>query len=267
MPLSRVAEWYVLADLQALCKESDLTYAQIGVALGVSARTVQNYVSGETRPKAGMAAQFAEICGASKKRIDFLIHVISQLDSGMIVSDLSKRNILIVEHAEAASGEIWKWENVYIPGPFQIERYHMELLPEPSKNPVRNWNRKHRRFMTISRRDPAPVMNILMNANVLRQIRDWDGAEDQFNHLLEVDQWPNCEIRLLDGLHYGAEHEFTVYLPGGNPKAPPPFVYVESIDQSRHIEDAGKFGLYHGLVKRMWSSGQRIGGRLDDWIR
>ncbi|THV23602.1 Scr1 family TA system antitoxin-like transcriptional regulator [Glycomyces paridis] len=267
MPLSRVAEWYVLADLQALCKESDLTYTQIGDELGVSARTIQNYVSGETRPKAGMAAKFAEVCGASKKRIDFLIHVISQLDSGMIVSDLNKRNILILEHGEAASGEIWKFETGYVPGPFQTERYHMELLTEPTKNRSRNWHRKHRRFSIISRRDPAPVVNVLMGINVLRQIRDWDGAEDQFNHLLEIDQWPNCEIRLLDGFHYGSEHPFEIYLPGGRPKAPPPFVYVESIDQSRHIEDAEKFGLYHGRVKDMWSSGNRIGGSLDDWIR
>jgi len=267
MPLSRVAEWYVLAELAALITESDLTHAQIAEPLGVTTRTIQNYVSGETRPKAGMAARLAQICGATEKRIDFLTHVISQLDSGAIVSDLNKRNIFILERGEATSGEIWKFETQYVPGPFQIKRYHMEKLPEPSNNLLRNWERKLRRYTTIRKSKPAPIVNALMSTHVLRQIRDWDGAEQQFNHLLEIDRWPNCEIRLLDSLQYGAEHSFELYLPGGRPKAPPPFVYVESVDQSRHIEDAAKLGLYDGRIKTMWSAGQRIEGRLDDWIR
>jgi transcriptional regulator with XRE-family HTH domain len=267
MPLSTVAEWFYRADVEALTKESDLTYAQIAAVLGVSVRTIQNYVSGETRPKAGMVARLAQICGAAEMRIDFLTHVISQLDNGKIVSDLNERNIFIVERAEATAGEFWKWEPWYIPGPLQCRCYHLEMLPEQGVSPMQNWERKHRRFLTISRRRPAPIMRFLMSANVLRQIQSWDGAEEQFNHLLEIDQWPNCEIRVLDGLHYGVEHAFDLFQPGGLIKAPPPFVYVETVDQSRHVEEDTKVDLYYDRVKRMWSAGQRIGGRLDDWIR
>jgi transcriptional regulator with XRE-family HTH domain len=267
MPLSKLADWYVPAELQALYEESRLTYAQIGAKLGVSVRTIGNYMTGETRPKLAMAAKFAEICGANELRTEFLVHVISQLDLGRIVSDLEERNIFIVERAEATSGEFWKWEPWYIPGPLQIERYHMEILPEQGLSPIQNWQRKQRRFLTIGNRRPAPVMHFLMSTNVLRQLRDWEWAERQFDHLLEIDQWPNCEIRILEGLHHGVEHSFELYLPGNRPKAAPSFVYVETIDQSRHIEEPGTIGLYDGRVKGMWSFGTRIGGRLDDWIQ
>lgn len=127
MPLSRLADWYVLAELNALVREADLTHQQIADEVGVSSRTITNYLIGETRPKAGMAASFAKACGGTEKRANFLSHVIKQLDSGGIVSDLKQRNIFIVERAEATSGEFWKWEPWYIPGPLQIERYHMEI--------------------------------------------------------------------------------------------------------------------------------------------
>jgi hypothetical protein len=214
-----------------------------------------------------MAAKFAEVCGANELRTDFLVHVISQLDLGRIVSDLEERNIFIIERAEATSGEFWKWEPWYIPGPLQIERYHMEKLPEQGKSPMQNWQRKLRRFLTIQNRRPAPIMQFMMSANALRQLRDWEWADRQFEHLLKIDQWPNCEIRILDGLHHGVEHSFEIYLPGNHPKAAPPFVYVETIDQSRHIEEPRTIGLYDGRVKGMWSFATRIGGRLNDWIQ
>ena len=135
MPIARLAEWFVPVELSALWQESKLTQQQIATKLGVSARTITNYVSGETRPKAGMAASYARTCGASEKRIDFLTHVVTQLDNGVIVSELNERNIFIVERAEAASGEIWKWEPWYIPGPLQIERYHQELTSRPRSEP------------------------------------------------------------------------------------------------------------------------------------
>jgi transcriptional regulator with XRE-family HTH domain len=267
MPLSHLADWYVPAELQALYLESGLTYAQIGAKLGVSVRTIGNYLTGETRPKLAMAAKFAEVCGATEKRAGFLIHVISQMDHGKLVSDLDERNIFIVERAEATSGEFWKWEPWYIPGPLQIERYHMEKLPEQGRDPIQNWNRKQRRFLGIGNRRPAPVKRFLMSTNALRQLRGWEWAERQFNHLLTIDQWPNTEIRIVDGLHHGVEHAFDIFLPGGHPKAAPQFVYVETIDQSRHIEEPDKISLYDDRYKGLWSIGSRIGGRLDDWIQ
>ncbi|MEV3934426.1 Scr1 family TA system antitoxin-like transcriptional regulator [Glycomyces sp. NPDC049804] len=266
MPLSRLADWYVLAELNALVEETDLTHQQIATEVGVSSRTITNYLSGETRPKAGMAASLAKACGGTEKRANFLSHVIKQLDSGGIVSDLSQRNIFIVERAEATSGEFWKWEPWYIPGPLQIERYHFEKLPEASANPMQNWQRQHRRFLTIGSRRPLPVMKFLTSTNALRQLSNWEWAERQFNHLLKIDRWPNCEIRIVDGLHQGIDHSFEIFLPAGRAEAAPPFVYVEALDQSRHVEEPEKISLYHDRCKGMWSVGSRIGGHLDDWI-
>jgi transcriptional regulator with XRE-family HTH domain len=266
MPLSKLADWYVPAELQALYEESRLTYAQIGAKLGVSVRTIGNYMTGETRPKLAMAAKFAEVCGASEKRTDFLVHVISQMDLGKIVSDLDERNIFIIELAEATSGEFWKFDPWYIPGPLQIEQYHMELQPDKTPRLTENWQRKKRRHLRIFGRRPAPAMKYLISTNALRPLVGWEWGAKAWQHLLDLDQRAGCEIRLLEGLHPGVEHAFEIYLPRQLRNAPPPFVYVEAMDQSRHIEEAEKVGLYHGGVKGMWSFGSRIGGRLDDWI-
>lgn len=267
MPLSRVADWFVEAELNALTGETVLTFQQLAEEIGVSSRTITNYLAGATRPKAGMAAAFARACGATEKRADFLSHVIKQLDNGRIVSDLGSRNIFIVERAEATAGEIFKWEPWLVHGPCQIKQYHMEKVPETGTNPMENWQRKLRRHLTLANRRPAPVTKLLTSTSAIRQLRDWEWGETQFKHLLEINQWPNFEIRILDGLHRGMDHAFEIYLPGALGDAPPPFVYVETIDQSRHIEDPEKIGLYDGRGKGMWSFGSRIGGRLDDWIQ
>jgi transcriptional regulator with XRE-family HTH domain len=253
MPLSKVADWFVLADLNALADETDLTQQQIATEIGVSSRTVTNYLTGETRPKAGMASAFAKACGASDKRAAYLAHVIKQLDSGSIVSDLEERNIFIVERAEASYGEIWKWEPWWIPGPIQIQPYHMEKLGDQTKQPMQNWQRKSRRYLTIFNRKPGPTLKFLISENALNQLEDWQWRDLQLEHLLKLDALPNCEIRVFGGLQRGVEHAFDIYRNGGAPNAGPSFTYVETIDQSRHIESPDKIDLYHGLVRGMWS--------------
>jgi transcriptional regulator with XRE-family HTH domain len=266
MPLSRLADWYVLAELNALVQQTGLTQQQVAEAVGVSARTITNYVTGETRPKAGLALSYALACGASEKRAYFLSHIIKQLDSGKIISDLEERNIFIVERAEATYGEFWKWEPWYIPGPLQIERYHMDLLGDQTHRPTYNWQRKLRRQITVEGRRPAPTMRYLIGTSAFQPLAEWDWGSDQFRKLVEFDQMPNCEIRVLEGLHRGAEHAFDIFLPAGHAEAGPRFVYVEAFDQSRHIEDDVKFGLYHDQVKELWSHGNPIGRCLDDWV-
>jgi transcriptional regulator with XRE-family HTH domain len=264
MPIARIAEWFVPVELHALKRQSQLTIAQLAKKLGVSPRTITNYLTSETRPKAGMAASWARVCGASEKRIDFLSHVITQLDNGTIVSELSERNIFIVELAEATSGEIWKWEPWYVPGPLQIERYHTEMLPEKEPNPMQHYQRKARRYLRLTGRRPAPMLHYLISGSALRMLDGWEWRDRQIAKLLEADAHPNSEIRVLEGLHYGMEHSYEIYLPDDRSNAAPPFVYVETIDQSRHIEGIDKVELYHDRVREMWSSGTRIGRWLDD---
>lgn len=263
MPLSHLADWYVPAELQALYSESGHTYGQIAAKLGVSVRTIGNYLTGETRPKLAMAAKFAEVCGGTEKRTGFLIHVISQMDRGRIVSDLDERNIFIVELAEATYGEMWEWEPWYIPGLLQNEEYHLQVLPEQGQDPMQNWQRKKRRFLRAFNGTPGLVMKFLISANALRQIDGWDGADRLLEHLRRLDELPNCEIRIIDGLHHGVEHSFTIFSPAAAPKAGPPFAYVETIDQSRHIEEPIKIALYHDRVRGMWPFAERYGRWLD----
>ncbi|MFG3339548.1 Scr1 family TA system antitoxin-like transcriptional regulator [Glycomyces sp. NPDC048151] len=266
MPLSRLANWYVLAELNALSEETDLTQQQIADEIGVSSRTITNYLTGETRPKAGMAASFAKACGGNDKRANFLSHVIKQLDSGKIVSDLDQRNIFIIERAEATYGEMWEWEPWYIPGLLQDPRYHMDLLSGQTDHPMQNWQRKLRRQITVNRRAPQPTMRFLVGSTALKPLLGKEWGEAQFQRLVEADQTPNCEVRILDGLHRGVEHAFTTFHPSVHPKAGPSFVYVEALDQSRHIEEPVKIGLYDVQIKDLWFRGDGIGGTLDDWV-
>lgn len=266
MPLSRLANWYVLAELNALAEETDLTQQQIADEVGVSARTITNYVTGETRPKAGMAAAFAKACGASENRAGFLSHVIKQLDSGRIVSDLEQRNIFIIERAEATYGEMWEWETTYIPGLLQDPMYHMDLPGHQTDLPMQNWQRKLSRQIRTHRRRRPLTMRYLLSTHVLEPLSGKEWGEAQFQRLIEADQMSTCEIRILEGLHRGVDHAFTTFHPASSPKAGPSFVYVEALDQSRHIEEPVKIGLYDELIKDLWFRGDAIGGTLDDWV-
>lgn len=206
MPIARIAEWFVPVELNALWRQSKLTQQQIATKLGVSPRTITNYLMGETRPKAGMAASYARVCGASEKRIDFLSHVITQLDNGAIVSELSDRNIFIVELAEATSGVIWKWEPLYVPGPLQIEQYHSGMLPGQDRDPMQQYRRKFRRYQTLTVRRPAPKTHYLISGSALRILDGWEWRDRQIARLVEADGFPGSEVRVLEGLHYGMEH-------------------------------------------------------------
>jgi hypothetical protein len=108
------------------------------------------------------------------------------------------------------------------------------------------------------------VFHYLISGSAMRMLDGWEWKDKQIAKLLEADEHPTSEVRVLEGLHYGMEHSYEIYLPDGRPDAAPPFVYVETIDQSRHIEGAFKVELYPDRITQMWSSGTRIGRWLDD---
>lgn len=132
---------------------------------------------------------------------------------------------------------------------------------------MQHFQRKARRYAALTGRNPAPTLHYLVSGNALRILDGWKWRDKQIAKLLEADANPNCEVRVLEGLHYGMEHSYDIYLPDGRLDAPPPFVYVETLDQSRHIEEPFKVGLYHDRIQHMWSPGTRIGRWLDGRVQ
>ncbi|WP_100447743.1 Scr1 family TA system antitoxin-like transcriptional regulator [Glycomyces xiaoerkulensis] len=251
MGISSAAEWFLPVELMAIRIESGRSQRWIANAIGKHTNTVGYWERRERLPDAANVVAICRKLGVDAERTFFLEHVAEQLNTSGIVSDLHQRNIFIVERAEQYYGVLIKVLTRYIPGLLQIEDYHMGLLPDPMGDPtpkIAHWKRKERRIAAWEARTNARSTFIIDASAIADLDRLPSRSRDkQIQRLKEIDARPNCEVQVMQGPPL-TPHGFELFLPGGAPNAGPSFVYVESLDQSRHIEDAESLALYHRVV-------------------
>lgn len=251
---SRLAKWYITAELTALRAILGLSEAGLARALGVSAATIRNWESGKTVPLRSVAKDIGQMAGVEQSRIDFLCFVIDNYKVPGLVANLHTRNVRMVEQAERTYGSIFKYESVYIPGPFQLDGYHNELLPGADSDSLK---RKQARGRTLRSRTAAS-MQVLIEYNALRHLRGMIHWDRQIEALIEDSNRPNWEIRIIDGIHNASRGSFDFYKTAEAPDAGPSFVYTESLDQSRYIEDEATLRWYDQLRTEVWDQGKPI---------
>lgn len=257
---SKLAKWYITAELAALRELIGLSQAGLAKELGVSAGTIKNWEDGKTVPLRSVAKDIGQMAGAEQSRIEFLCFVIDNYKVPGLVANLHSRNVRMVEQGERTAGYIFKFEPEYIPGPSQLAAYHDEVLPLEGPRSEHNGARRrkiHRGKVLRSRRD-NPRVEMLIGYNALRHLRSMRHWERQTEVLLEDSERPNWEIRVIDGLHKGSRGGFERYMPVGFPGAGPGFVYTESLDQSRYLEDETTLAWYDQLRGEIWDLGKPI---------
>lgn len=254
---SRLAKWYITAELTALRAILGLSEAGLARALGVSAATIRNWESGKTVPLRSVAKDIGQMAGVEQSRIDFLCFVIDNYKVPGLVANLHTRNVRMVEQAERTYGSIFKFEPEYVPGPLQLPGYQDEVLPS-SKDATEARKRKLARGKVLKTRAGDPRVELLVGYNALRHLRFMTHWDRQIEALLEASERPNWEIRVIDGLHRGSRGGFERYEPAGCLGAGPDFVYTESLDQSRYLEDEKTLAWYDGLRKDIWDPAKPI---------
>lgn len=259
---SKLAKWYITAELTALRQLLKLTPAGLAKELGVTPQTIVNWEMGKHVPLRSVAKDIGQMAKVEQSRIDFLCFVIDNYKSPDIVASLQSRNIRILEHGERTAGYIFKFELEFIPGPLQEPEY-TEMLPAIGSKTTQ---RRSNRSQVLDARTDATI-EVLIARNALRHlsgIRNW---EAQVKRLLMQSEKPNWEIRVIDGLHRGSKGAFEIYKPAGAPKAGPAFVYTEPPDQSRYSENDATLAWYNELRKEIWELGRPIEEVYKDGIQ
>ncbi|WP_081687222.1 Scr1 family TA system antitoxin-like transcriptional regulator [Glycomyces tenuis] len=268
MGFSELIEWYVTAELLAIRLEAGRSQRWLGDAIRKHENTISYWERGQRLPDVGNVAHICKKLGAEKERAEFLEHVTEQLHLGPgLVSDLNKRNIFIIEGGERTYGVITKWDPLLIPALLQTEAYHMKQLAEPREGAalkIKHWKRKERRIAVFFGRNDFPRGKFLVPAFAIENLDrlTTDERSAQLQRLCEVAHLPNNEVRVVAEPHE-ALHAFEIFQPDGRTGAGPAFVYVESIDQSRHIVEPEKLALYDQVLDVLWKGAIPIGRYLD----
>jgi len=255
---SRLAKWYITAELIALRTILGLTEAGLANLLGVSPGTIRNWESGKTVPLRSVAKDIGQMAGVEQSRIDFLCFVIDNYKVPGLVANLHTRNVRMVEQAERTYGYIFKFEPEYVPGPLQLSGYQDEVLPNSKDGRTESRKRRIARGKVLKDRVGGPRVELLIGYNALRHLRFMTHWDRQIEALLEASERENWEIRVIDGLHRGSRGGFERYIPAGHVSAGPGFVYTESLDQSRYLEDEQTLGWYDELRRAIWEPAKPI---------
>jgi transcriptional regulator with XRE-family HTH domain len=266
---SDLIEAFVTAELISIRDERGWSRSRLGNAIGKHANTIRGWEIGDRLPDKANVALICRTLQVEPARAAFLEHVIEQLNEGPdLISDLDKRNLFIVESAERRYGEIIKWDPLQLPGLCQTEHYHMKELADPLEGratKVKHWLRKERRQIDFFGRTDLPHTRFLLPVDEVTNLKRLNNSEKQaqIERLIEIDALPNCEVYVVDR-PYLAIHAFDIFRPGNRPGAGPGFVFVETLDQSRHIVEPEKIALYDRFSSVMLDDASRIGRFLAD---
>lgn len=260
MGSSKLARWFISAELIALRELIELTQKGLGDALGFSSRTITNWEVGVSVPRRSIVKDICEMACAQQSRTDFLLFVVDNYQREGLVANLHSRNVRIIERVERTYGYLFKYEPEYVPGPFQLADYHNGVLPleGPRSEHADALKRKIERGRVLEERIDNPRVELLIGYNALRHLRAMTHWDRQIERLIRASERPNWEVRVIDGLHNGARGNFDLYRAARYPHAGPDHVYTESHDQSRYIEDALTLDWYDQLRIEIWDLGKPI---------
>lgn len=262
---------YLVAEINALMHEKGWNAPQLARVLGKHVNTVRSWLNGERLPDVANIRFICDETEADPARKAYMEHVREQLNQGSeVVSDLGKRNLFIVEAAERTYGKVVKWDPVLFPSLAQSEAFHMKLLLDPIEDParkVRNWMRKQRRRDVLFGRfgvGDSLAAEIYVPATAFGYLDRLTVREkgEQIEWLLEMDALEGCEVQVVQ-TPYIVPFAFDFFAGEGRPEAGPDFVYVETLDQSRHVVDPVKLDLYDQSRSLLRADAQRIGRFLD----
>lgn len=271
VPYRKFSESYLTAEVNTISQDAGWNRSQFATVTGKSGNTIKAWLEGNRIPDKANLAFICDRAGVEEVRRDFILHVRDNLHSSSeLVSDLNRRNLYIVESGERTYPVIIKWEPLLLTGLLQTEAYHMRLLAGPLGNPaekIRTWKRKERRGRAFFKRfkdETRPEAELYVSARAIGDLDLLTTAErdQQIERLLWADSLPGCKVCVPQPPHLG-NFAFDAFKSDGRPGVGPNFVYVEQLDQTRHVVDEDKLALYDQAHALLRSNALEIGRFLD----
>jgi hypothetical protein len=271
----KFARAYLTAEVNTISQDAGWTPNKFARVMSKSSTTIRAWLDGSRIPDKGNLSLLCDQAEVEPDRKRFILHVSDQLlKNSELVSDLDKRNLYIVESGERTYPIHVKWDPLLLPAVLQTEPYHMKVLAGPMEDPankIKWWKRKERRakrFFARFNGEANLIAEFYIPAGAVAADLDLLTAEErkaQIDRLLWVDALPGCQVSVVRPPHL-AGFPFDAFDSDPQTYAGPNFVYVEHLDQSRHVVDEEKLGLYDQARRFLRSNSQGIGRFLDGGV-
>jgi hypothetical protein len=270
----KFARAYLTAEVNTISQDAGWTPNKFARVMSKSSTTIRAWLDGSRIPDKGNLSLLCDQAEVETDRKRFILHVSDQLlKNSELVSDRDKRNLYIVESSERTYPIHVKWDPLLLSALLQDEAYHMKVLAGPVEDPankVKTWKRKERRakrfFARFKGQNPLRAeFYIPASAFADLALLTPDEKTAQIERLRWVDSLSGCEVRVVQPPHF-ASYAFEAFESDEQTYAGPNFVYVEQLDQSRHVVDEAKVGLYDQVRRFLRSNSQGIGRFLDGGV-
>lgn len=270
----KFARAYLTAEVNTISQDAGWTPNKFARVMSKSSTTIRAWLDGSRIPDKGNLSLLCDQADVEPDRKRFILHVSDQLlKNSELTSDLEERNLFIVESGERTYPVHAKWNPLLISALLQVEPYHMKLLAGPMEDPankVKWWKRKERRakrfFARFDDKNP-PRAEFFIPSGAIADLDMLTADEKaaQIERLLWADSLPGCDVRIVQPPHL-AGFPFEAFESDEQTYSGPNYVYVEHLDQSRHVVDENKLSLYDQARRFLRSNSQGIGRFLDGGV-
>ena len=262
--------WFLKTMARKGRNDSGLSQREMGDEVDRSKDTIHDWETGKTDIPAHSIGPLAKACGLSEEISDYMKSVARARRNGVPIEADMRFNALFLALAEVYSGYIFKFDALLIPGPLQTEEYHYTVVriaeDATDEQLNRGWPFKLERAAALEARADEPTVQFLIGEAALLQLRAISKRQyqDQMAHLRRWARKPPVEIRILRGPVPVRHGSFSIYMPGHNSLACPPFVYTEVADSSWCIDDVDRVASYDEVRKKLWNRAIGIEVHDDD---
>jgi hypothetical protein len=270
----KFARAYLTAEVNTISQDAGWAPNKFARVMSKSSTTIRAWLDGSRIPDKGNLSLLCDQAEVEADRKRFILHVSEQLlTNSELISDPDERSLFIVESGERTYPAHVKWNPLLISALLQVEPYHMKLLAGPLDNPadkVKWWKRKERRarrFFARFNGDNPPRAEFYIPSGAIADLDMLDAEErsEQIERLKWVDSLPGCEVGVVRPPHF-ATYAFEAFESDERSFTGPRFVYVDNLDQSRHVVDEKKLALYDQARRFLRSNSQGIGRFLDGGV-
>jgi DNA-binding transcriptional regulator YiaG len=235
-------------------EDAGLSPGEVAAELGVYPETLRRWEKGQIAPNKMKLESLARAIRATPEQLSRMQSLsLASRQRGMFEGNNVAPSARVLYESEATASIIQSIGLEFLPGLTQTQAYHRvtqqaQIPTDETRAADLRALRTERQRIIFGRR-PLPRMQFLIGPAALMYLDEYpDMREQQVQRLLEIDAMPECEVRVIRGLHAAMLGSFTrLSLPDTRP-----LVYVESIDGGRYIEGAvvSEFGATFDVVQQ-----------------
>lgn len=267
-----VAHGALLKMLRELRLAARRDFSDAAAELGVNSKTIKRWESGVNIPSRSSIKNLGGFYGATAAQIETICSLAREAKEPGLVEKfkggVSPEFQSFAEH-EVSAVSIFAYEPELIPGLAQSTDYLREmqkayldfLIPNPRAIQTYRQNRQ-RRFFSRAR---LPEVKMVIGIAAMLYLDSFPTVvkSGQIDRLLELDAKPSIDIKVVTMAHAAMSSGFTIITPNKDAQGAIRFIYLESQDAGRYVEDSDMLFVYDQIFRSVFDRAIPLEEYLD----